>query len=83
MALNLNNNFTLVSKHRLDLAKAMVGASNAIFMRKVQYLDNTHLTRLIMDIDLVLMFHNILLPLVSMIFTNFGKLQVFFGVQLK
>jgi len=60
MAFNLNNIFTSVSKHKLDLVEAMVGAFNVILMRRVQYSDNTCLTRLIIDIHLVLIFRNIL-----------------------
>jgi len=83
MALNPNNDFTLVNKRRLDLAEAMVGASNAIFMKRVRYSNNTHLTTLIMDIHLVLMFHNILLPLVSMNCTNLVDSKCLLGLQLK
>jgi hypothetical protein len=61
MAFNPNNIFTLTNIHKLDLAKIMVGASNAIFMRKVQYSNNTCLIKLIMDIHPVLMFHEFLL----------------------
>jgi len=35
MTFNPNNVFTLVNKHKLDLVEAMMGASNAIFMKKV------------------------------------------------
>jgi hypothetical protein len=51
MAFNPNNVSTFVNKHKLDLVEAMVGASNAIFMMKVWYLDNTCLIGLIMDMD--------------------------------
>jgi hypothetical protein len=61
MAFNPNNVFTLTNRHKLDLAKVMVGASNAIFVRKVQYSHNTCLIKLVMDIHLVFMFHKILL----------------------
>ncbi len=83
MAFNLNNIFTSVSKHKLDLVEAMVGAFNVIFMRRVQYSDNTCLTRLIIDIHLVLIFHNILLPLISMIFANLVNSKCLLGLQLK
>jgi hypothetical protein len=65
------------------LVEAMVGASNAIFMRKVQYSNNTHLIGLIMDVHLVLMFCNILLPLVSMIFANLVYSNCLLGLWLK
>jgi hypothetical protein len=35
MVFNPNNVFTLVKKHKLDLVKVMIGASNAILMRRV------------------------------------------------
>jgi hypothetical protein len=47
---------TLVNKYKLDLVECIVGASNAIFMEKMQYSNKTHLTRLIIDIHLFLMF---------------------------
>jgi hypothetical protein len=45
MAFNPDNISTSISIHRLDLEEAMVGASNAIFMRRVWYLDNIHLIK--------------------------------------
>ncbi len=83
MAFNLNNIFTSVSKHKLDLVEAMVGASNVILMRRMQYSDNTCLTRLIIDIHLVLIFRNILLPLISMISANLVNSKCLLGLQLK
>ncbi len=83
MAFNLSNVFTSVSKHKLDLVEVMVGASNVILMRRVQYSNNTCLTRLIMDIHLVLIFHNILLPLISMIFANLVNSKCLLGLWLK
>jgi hypothetical protein len=44
IAFNPYNISTLVNKHKLDLIEVSVGASNAIFVRKVQYSDNTCLT---------------------------------------
>jgi hypothetical protein len=44
IAFNPNNISTLVNKHKLDLIEVSVGASNAIFVRKVQYPNNTCLT---------------------------------------
>jgi len=41
---NPNNISTLVNKHKLDLVEVSVGAFNAIFVRKVQYSNNTCLT---------------------------------------
>ncbi len=83
MAFNLINVFTSVSKHKLDLVEAMVGASNVILMRRVQYSDNTCLTRLIMDIHLVLILHNIFLRLISMIFANLVNSKCLLGLWLK
>jgi len=83
IAFNLNNVFTLVSKHKLDLVEAMVAAFNVILMWKVQYSDNTRLTRLIMDIHLVLIFRNILLPLISMTSANLVNSKHFLGLWLK
>ncbi len=67
IAFNPNNISTLVNKHKLDLARVIMGASNVIFMKKMWYLDNICLLGLIMDIHLVLMPHNILLPFFFMI----------------
>jgi len=83
MVVNLNNIFTSVSKHKLNLVEAMVGASNVILMRRVQYSDNTCLTRLIIDIHLVLIFRSILLPLISMISANLVNSKCLLGLQLK
>jgi hypothetical protein len=80
---NPSNNSTLVNKHKLDLVKVFVGASNAIFMRRVWYSNNTCLTRLNMEIHLVLMFRNILLPFCFHDFCPFGKFQVSFGVMVE
>jgi hypothetical protein len=41
IAFNPNNISTLVNKHKLDLVEVSVGASNAIFVRRVQYSNNT------------------------------------------
>jgi len=65
--LKRNKVSTLISKDILDLVEGIVGASNAIFMRKVWYSNKTHLTKLIIEIHLVFMFHMILLPSDSMI----------------
>jgi hypothetical protein len=63
-----------------------MGASNtmyhAILMIKVQYLDNTCLIGLIVEIHLVLMFHRIL-PLISMIFISLVNSKCFFGAIIK
>jgi hypothetical protein len=56
MAFNLNNVFTSVSKHKLNLAKIMLGVFDVIFMKRVSYSNKKHLTWLIMDIHLILMF---------------------------
>jgi hypothetical protein len=55
----------------------------AIFMRKVQYSNNTHLTRLIIEIHLILMLHKILLPLVSIISANLINSKCLLGLCLK
>ncbi len=48
---------TLVSKYKLDLVEGIVGASNAIFMKKnVIFKQMQHLTKLIIKIHLDLMF---------------------------
>ncbi len=70
IVVNPMNVLTSINKHKLDLAKAIVGTFNVIFMRKVHYSNNTCLMKLIMDIQLVLRFHNVLLPFVSIIFIN-------------
>jgi hypothetical protein len=44
IAFNPNNISILVNKHKLDLLKVIVGAFNAIFVKKVQYSNNTCLT---------------------------------------
>jgi hypothetical protein len=67
---NLDYCNKITHKHKLDLIKAIVGTSNVILMRKVQYSNNECLMKLIMDIKLILMFRNVLLPFVSMIFIN-------------
>jgi hypothetical protein len=61
---------TSINKDKLDLAEGIVGASNAIFMRRMQYIDKTHLIGLIIKIHVILMFHKILLPVMSMILTD-------------
>ncbi len=48
---------TSINKDKLDLVEGIVCASNAIFMRRVQYIYKTHFVRLIIDIDVILMFH--------------------------
>jgi hypothetical protein len=65
-----------MSQDKLDLGEGIVGASSAIFMKRVQYIDKTHLIKLITDIHVILMFHKILLPLISMIPYPVGKLQM-------
>lgn len=47
MAFNLNNVFTSINKHKLDLVEAMLGVSNVImiFMKIVSYSNNKHLTK--------------------------------------
>jgi hypothetical protein len=47
---------TLVCKDKLNLGEGIMGASNAIFMKKMWYLNKTHLTKLIIEIHLDLMF---------------------------
>jgi hypothetical protein len=64
------------------LLKVIVGAFNAIFVKKVQYSNNTCLTWLIMTIHLVLILHNILLPFVSMIFANLTNFKCFLRLWL-
>jgi hypothetical protein len=83
MTFNPNNIFTLVIKHKLNLAEVMVGAPNVIFMKKVQFSNNTHLIGQIMDVHLVLMFHNILLLLISMIFANLVNFKCLLGLWQK
>jgi hypothetical protein len=78
-----SNISTLVNKHKLDLVKVIVGASNAIFTKRVQYSNNTCLTRLSMEIHLILMFRNILLPFISIIFTHLENSKCLFGLWLK
>jgi hypothetical protein len=46
----------LVNKYKLDLVEGIVGAFNAIFMKKMRYLNKTHLTKLIIEIHLDSMF---------------------------
>jgi len=49
IAFKLNNKVsTSINKDKLDLVEGIVGAYNAIYMRKVQYLSKTHLTRFIL-----------------------------------
>jgi ABC-type enterochelin transport system permease subunit len=45
MAFNPNKIFTSISTHILNLVEAIMGAFNAIFMRRVWYLDNIHLIK--------------------------------------
>ncbi len=71
---------TLVNKHKLDLAKSILGASNIIFMKWMWYSNNIFDT---MDIHLVFKFHKILLPFVSMIFYQFGKFQISLGAMVE
>ncbi len=61
----------------------MVGASIAIFIKKVWYSDNTCLIRLTIDIHLVFVFRKILLPLVSMIFASFVNCKCLLRLWLK
>ncbi len=60
-----------------------MGASIIVFIKKVQYSDNTCLIGLTMDIHLVFVFHKILLPLVSMICANFVNCKCLLGLWLK
>jgi hypothetical protein len=60
-----------------------MSASKAIFMRRMQYLNKPHLTRLIIEIHLVLMFHRILLPSISIISTSLVNSKCFLGLWLK
>jgi len=80
---NASNISTSVNKHKLDLAEIPMVTFNAIFMKRMQYLDNTCLTKLSMDIHLVLMFCNISLPFVSMISTNLANFECLLGRWLK
>jgi len=74
---------TLLSKDILDLVEGIVGASNAIFMRKVWYLNKTHSTKLIIEIHIVLKFYIILLPLDSMISTSLVNSKCLLRIWLK
>jgi len=71
-----NNVSTLVNKHKLHLIKVIVGV---IFIRRM-ILKQQCLTRLNMDIHLILTFHNILLSFVSMISTNLANSKCFLGL---
>jgi hypothetical protein len=44
-----NNVSTLMNKENFNLMKGIMGASNAIFMKRMQYSINTLLTRLIIE----------------------------------
>jgi hypothetical protein len=59
---------TSINKDKLDFAKGIVGASNAIFMISAIFKQDTF-----NKIHLVLMSGKILLSLVSMIFVSFSK----------
>jgi hypothetical protein len=50
--------------------EGIVGASSAIFMKGVQYIEKTHLIGLIIEINVILMFHKILFLLISMILAH-------------
>jgi len=75
-----NKIFTSINKNKLDLAKGIVGASSAIFMRKMQYIDKTHFIGLIIEIHLILMFHKILLLLISMIYARLVNPECMLGI---
>jgi len=77
IVVNPKNVSTSINKRKLNLAKVIVGTSNVILMRKVQYSNNTCLMKLIMDIQLILMFRNVLLSFVSMIFINLAIPNVY------
>jgi hypothetical protein len=64
------------------LVEVSVGASNAIFVRRVQYSNNTCLRWLFMTIHLILMLHNILLPFASMSFANLTNFKCFKRLRL-
>ncbi len=61
----------------------MVGASTTIFIKKVRYSNNICLIGLTMDIQLVFVFHKILLPLVSMISASFVHCKCLLRLWLK
>jgi len=69
---------TLVNKYKLDLVEGIVGASNAIVMKKMQYL-----TKLIIKIHLDLMFKKIMLLLNSMNSTSLVNCKCLLGIWLK
>jgi hypothetical protein len=75
-----NKDSTIISKDKLDLIKGMVGASNAIFTKKVQYLNKTCLTKLIIETHLIVMFHIILLPSIFVIFANLVNFKCLSGL---
>jgi hypothetical protein len=77
IAFKPNKVSTLVNKDKLELTKGTMGASKAIFMRRMWYLNKAHLTRLIIEI------HKILLPLISIIFTSLINSKCFLGLWLK
>jgi hypothetical protein len=79
---NPSNILTLLNKHKLDLVEVIEGASNAMFMKRMRYSDNRHLTKLNMDIHLVLMFHN-MLSFVLIIFSYLENLNILVGLWLK
>ncbi len=47
---NPNNVSTSMNKEKFNLMKGIMGAFNAIFMKRMEYSINTHLTRLIIEI---------------------------------
>jgi hypothetical protein len=73
-----NKDFTSINKDKLNLIEGIVVASNAIFTQKVRYLNKTFLTKLIIKIHLVLMFH-----IISMIFANLVNCNSLLGLWLK
>jgi hypothetical protein len=62
IAFKPNKVSTSINKDKLDLVEGIVGASNAIFIRRVHYIDKTHFVRLIIDINVILMFHKKICP---------------------
>ncbi len=67
---------TLINKDKLDLVEGIVGASSAIFMKGVQYIEKTHLIGLIIEINVILMFHKNFVPFNFHDPCPFGKLQM-------
>jgi len=69
--------FTIVSKYKLNWAMIIMGTFNVIFMKRVQYLNKTHIMKANKNFQLVLMLCKFLLFLISIIFItlmNFKRL---------